>query len=253
MWDWFINFLSGILAGLQGICGDWGLAIVILTVIIRILIMPLMTRSTASSAKMQALQPKLMEIQQRYADDPHRQSEELQKFYAENKFNPLGGCLPLILQMPVFFALFSVTRDHIPVDATLYGFIELGQSPANVMATNGWAAALPYLALVILDGVLTFIPMVLQSRQNSDSEQARQSLIMGGVMSVFILWFAWSINSGVLIYYVTSAVWQVVQQQIVTKRVTEKVKAETEAKLAADAVKVDVVRKERKARPRKKK
>ena len=121
------------------------------------------------------------------------------------------------------------------------------------MATNGWAAALPYLALVILDGVLTFIPMVLQSRQNSDSEQARQSLIMGGVMSVFILWFAWSINSGVLIYYVTSAVWQVVQQQIVTKRVTEKVKAETEAKLAADAVKVDVVRKERKARPRKKK
>ena len=162
MWDWFINFLSGILAGLQGICGDWGLAIVILTVIIRILIMPLMTRSTASSAKMQALQPKLMEIQQRYADDPQRQSEELQKFYAENKFNPLGGCLPLILQMPVFFALFSVTRDHIPVDATLYGFIELGQSPANVMATNGWAAALPYLALVILDGVLTFIPMVLQ-------------------------------------------------------------------------------------------
>ena len=155
--------------------------------------------------------------------------------------------------MPVFFALFSVTRDHIPVDATLYGFIELGQSPANVMATNGWAAALPYLALVILDGVLTFIPMVLQSRQNSDSEQARQSLIMGGVMSVFILWFAWSINSGVLIYYVTSAVWQVVQQQIVTKRVTEKVEAETEAKLAADAVKVDVVRKERKARPRKKK
>ena len=254
MWDWFINFLSGVLAGLQSFCGDWGVAIIILTVIIRLLIMPLMTRSTASSAKMQALQPKLMEIQERYADDPQKQAEELQKFYAENKFNPLGGCLPLILQMPVFFALFSVTRDHIPSDATLLGFIELGQSPQSMMAAQGFSAAIPYIVLVALFGILTFVPMLLQARQAADTEQGRQSMIMGGVMSVFMLWFGWSINSGVLLYYVTSAIWQVVQQQVVTKRVTEKVKAETEAKLAAaEAVKVDVVRKERKPRPRKQK
>ncbi|MGI6754485.1 MAG: YidC/Oxa1 family membrane protein insertase [Atopobiaceae bacterium] len=252
MWDWFITFLSGILAGLQGFCGDWGLAIIILTVIIRLIIMPLMTRSTASSAKMQALQPKIMEIQERYANDPQRQSQEMQKIYAENKFNPLGGCLPLLLQMPVFFALFSVTRDHIPADATLYGVIQLGRSPASIMSEGGWEAAAPYILLVALFGAFTFIPMFLQSRQNSNTDQGRQTLIMGAVMSALMLFWSWNFNAGVLLYYVTSGIWQAIQQQVVTKRVMEKVKADTEAKLANAPVQVDVVRKERKPRPHKK-
>ena len=72
MWDWFINWMTSILAGIESFCGDWGLAVIILTVIIRLLIMPLMTKSTASSAKMQALQPKMQEIQEKYQDDPQR-------------------------------------------------------------------------------------------------------------------------------------------------------------------------------------
>ncbi|MEE0027159.1 MAG: YidC/Oxa1 family membrane protein insertase, partial [Atopobiaceae bacterium] len=94
MWDAFINLLTNILSGIHGFCGDWGLAIIILTLIVRLLIMPLMTRSTRSSAKMQVLQPKMMELQERYADDPETLQREMSKFYAENKFNPLGGCLP---------------------------------------------------------------------------------------------------------------------------------------------------------------
>lgn len=253
MWDWFINFMSWILAGLQSLTGDWGLAIILLTVIIRIIIMPLMTRSTASSAKMQALQPKMMEIQERYQNDPEKQAAELQKFYAENKFNPLGGCLPVLLQMPVFFALFSVTRDHIPEGATLLGWVQLGVSPATMMSQSGFVAALPYILFDVLFGILTFVPMVLQSRNSSMSaEQNQQSMIMGAVMAIFMLWFGWSINTGVLLYYVTSSAWQVVQGQVVTKRVQEKVKAETEEKLKNAPVKVDVVRKARKPRPHKK-
>lgn len=252
MWDWFINFMSDILAGLQSLCGDWGVAIIILTVIIRLLIMPLMTRSTASSAKMQALQPKMMEIQERYKDDPEKQAAELQKFYAENKFNPLGGCLPILLQMPVFFALFSVTRDHIPEGATLLGGVQLGTSPSAMLAQSGFVAALPYILFDVLFGVLTFVPMFLQSRTSTNEEQNRQSMIMGVVMSIFMLWFGWTINTGVLLYYVTSSAWQVVQQQVVTKRVMEKVKAETEEKLKNAPVEVDVVRKARKPRPHKK-
>lgn len=252
MWDWFINFLANILAGLQGLCGDWGLAVIILTVIIRLLIMPLMTRSTASSAKMQALQPKMMEIQERYQNDPEKQAAELQKFYAENKFNPLGGCLPILLQMPVFFALFTVTKSYIPSDATLLGGVQLGVSPAGMMAQGGFVAAWPYILFDVLFGILTFVPMVLQMRNSPNPEQARQSMVMGVVMSIFMLWFGWTINTGVLLYYVTSSVWQVVQQQVVTQRVMDKVKAETEAKLKDKPVEVDVVRKERKPRPHKK-
>lgn len=252
MWDWFINFLASILAGLQSLCGDWGLAVIILTVIIRLLIMPLMTRSTASSAKMQALQPKMMEIQERYQNDPEKQAAELQKFYAENKFNPLGGCLPILLQMPVFFALFTVTKSYIPADATLLGGVQLGVSPSGMMAQGGFAAAWPYILFDVLFGILTFVPMVLQMRNSPNPDQARQSMVMGVVMSIFMLWFGWTINTGVLLYYVTSSVWQVVQQQVVTQRVMDKVKAETEAKLKDKPVEVDVVRKERKPRPHKK-
>ena len=105
MWDWFVNFLTQVLAFLANTCGDWGIAVIILTVIVRLLIMPLMTKSTASTARMQALQPLLQEIQDKYQDDPVRMNEEMRKFQAEHNFNPLGGCLPMFLQMPIFFAL----------------------------------------------------------------------------------------------------------------------------------------------------
>ena len=97
MWDWFIWFLKSVLEFFANTFGDWGLAVIILTVIIRLALTPLTIKSTKSSAKMQALQPKLQEIQELYADDPQKQTEELQKFYSENKFNPLGGCLPVLI------------------------------------------------------------------------------------------------------------------------------------------------------------
>jgi len=252
MWDWFVNLLTDILAGLANFCGDWGLAIIILTVIIRLLVMPLMTKSTASSARMQALQPKMQEIQDKYSDDPARMQEELQKFYSENKFNPLGGCLPVIVQMPVFFALFTVARN-IGADAHFYNIIpSLSQSASGALAADGFAGGFVYIFIVVAFGILTFLPMVMNMK-NMPSEQRGQSLMMGVIMAVMMLWVGWSLPAAVILYYDTSAVWQVVQQKVVTQRVTDKVKAETEAKLADQSVKVDVVRKEHKPRPKKKK
>ncbi len=95
MWDWIVNILFELLKLIQTFAVDWGLSIIILVVIIRLLLTPLMLKSTKSTARMQVLQPKMLEIQERYADDPQRQAEEMQKFYSENKFNPLAGCLPL--------------------------------------------------------------------------------------------------------------------------------------------------------------
>ena len=111
MWDWIVQILLQILRFIQGFASDWGLSIIILTVIVRLILTPLLLKSTKSTARMQVLQPKLMEIQQKYADDPQRQAEEMQKFYSENKFNPLGGCLPLLIQMPILLALFTLLRN----------------------------------------------------------------------------------------------------------------------------------------------
>lgn len=251
MWEWFISFLTSVLSGIEGFVGDWGLAVIILTIIIRLILTPLMAHSTKSTARMQVMQPKLKEIQERYADDPNRQSEELRKVYAEMKFNPLGGCLPLFLQMPVFFGLFSVARD-VPSDASFFGILpSISVSASQVFSSGDFAAAAPYLILVALFGVLTFIPMVLNVSMQ-DSSQRSQTLTMGAVMAVMMLVFGWGVPAAVVLYYVTSALWQVVQQKFITQRVIEKAKADAEAEAAHKPVEVDVVRREKKPRPHKK-
>ena len=251
MWEWFINFLTWVLAGIQGVVGDWGLSVIILTVIIRLLLTPLMAHSTKSTARMQVMQPKLQEIQERYADDPERQAEELRKVYADMKFNPLGGCLPIFLQMPVFFGLFTVARQ-VPADASFYNILpSIAQSAQTVLDTSGIMAAAPYILFDVLFGVLTFIPMIMNVSTQSEAQKS-QTMIMGGVMALMMLWFGWGVPAAVLLYYVTSSLWQVVQQKVITQRVMEKAKAEAEAEAANRPVEVDVVRKEKKARPHKK-
>ena len=251
MWEWFIDFLTQVLAGIEGVVGDWGLAVIILTVIIRLLLTPLMAHSTKSTARMQVMQPKLQEIQERYADDPERQAEELRKMYAEMKFNPLGGCLPIFLQMPVFFGLFTVARE-VPVDACFFSILpSIAQSAQSVLDASGIQAAIPYILFDVLFGVLTFIPMIMNVSTQSEAQKS-QTMIMGGVMALMMLWFGWGVPAAVLLYYVTSSLWQVVQQKVITQRVMEKAKAEAEAEAANRPVEVDVVRKEKKARPHKK-
>ena len=251
MWEWFISFLTSVLAGIEGFVGDWGLAVIILTFIIRLLLTPLMNHSTRSTASMQVMQPKIMEIQERYADDPVRQSEELRKIYAEMKFNPLGGCLPVILQMPVFFALFSVVRD-VPADACFYGILpSISTSVSAVLASSGVVAALPYIIFDLLFGVLTFLPLAMNTA-SQDAAARKQSLWMGGIMALMMVWFGWSCPAAVLLYYVTSSLWGVVQQRVITKRVMEKAKAEAEEAAANRPIEVDVVRREKKPRPHKK-
>ena len=254
MWEWFISFLTSVLSGIEGFVGDWGLAVIVLTVIIRLILTPLMAHSTKSTARMQVMQPKLKEIQERYADDPTRQAEELRKVYADMKFNPLGGCLPIILQMPVFFGLFSVARDISQLDANASFFSilpSISVSCSQMVESGNWAAAAPYLILVALFGVLTFIPMVLNTSMQ-DASQRSQTMTMGAVMSVMMLVFGWGVPAAVLLYYVTSSLWQVVQQKVITQRVVEKAKAEAEAAAASRPIAVDVVRREKKPRPHKK-
>ena len=155
MWDWIVNILFELLKLIQTFAVDWGLSIIILVVIIRLLLTPLMLKSTKSTARMQVLQPKMLEIQERYADDPQRQAEEMQKFYSENKFNPMAGCLPLLIQMPVLFALFTLLRNlpNYFSDGTFSFFNilpDLTTTPSASFA-DGFMVALPALVCLSLD------------------------------------------------------------------------------------------------------
>lgn len=253
MWDWFVRFLYQILDSLAGLTGDWGIAVIVLTVIIRIILVPLMTKSTASSAKMQALQPLMKDIQERYADDPERQAKEMQKFYADNKFNPLGGCLPILLQMPVFFALFTVARQ-VPKTAHFLSILpSLSASAASTLASGGSSAAAIYIFLVLLFGVLTLVPMLMNAG-NTPEEQRNQMIIMGVGMALMMVWVGWGLPAAVILYYNTSAIWQVIQQKLVMQRVMDQVKADMQAKLEAQGIQnnISVVRREYKPRQHKK-
>jgi YidC/Oxa1 family membrane protein insertase len=228
LWMAFKEFIFMVLQQLEGFVGDWGLAIVLLTVLIRLLLTPLTMKQTKSMYELQRIQPKIKQLQEKYKDDKPKQQEELMKFYSENKVNPFGGCLPMLLQMPIFIALFQVlggtvakpglmtkfldslsAAEQIAAKSTLFGTLpDITITPkAMFFSPGGWVAALPYLMLVVLFAVSVWLPQALMPGE-------RQQKMIGAYMAVVMLYFGWISPAGVLIYWVTSSAWGLAQQQL---------------------------------------
>lgn len=106
--DIIYNFMFFLLNLIKGVVGGYALAIIALTALIRVVLWPLNTAQTRSMKKMQELQPKIKALQDRYKGDPQKMQEQLMKFYSENKFNPLAGCLPMLVQLPIFIGLYGM-------------------------------------------------------------------------------------------------------------------------------------------------
>ena len=239
MWDAFKDLIFQIIQFFYNFCGDWGLAIIIVTVIFQ----------------MQKVQPLMKEIQTKYADDPQRQQEEMQKLYAEVKFNPLAGCLPMLLQMPIFMALFQVLSEMgARTEGSTYEFYNLVPSlverPSEAFA-QGFGTFVPYLILMVVFAGATFLPMVLQQMNNKDNAQRKQMVIMSAVMSVFMLWISWGSPAGVLLFWGASSLIGLGQQQI-SMRIMKKRDAEAAETIEVKPIEVDVTRKVKKPRPTKK-
>lgn len=257
MWDIFKDWIFQVIEFFYGFCGDWGLAIIVVTVIFRIIVAPLMHKQAKSSYDMQKVQPKIQELKERFPDDPTRQSQEMQKIYAEMKFNPLAGCLPLLLQMPIFIALFQVLREMGDrVGDASYSFYNL---VPNLVTTpsqafgEGFGTFVPYLILMVVFSGATFLPMILQQMNSSNKQQRNQTLMMGAIMSLMMLWISWSSPAGVLLFWGASSVIGIAQSQLTLAhcRAQDRRKAEEEA-LVVKPIEVNVERKEKKKRPKKK-
>ena len=258
MWDAFKDLIFWGMDVCHNMVGDWGLAIILATLIFRLALAPLMQKQIKSSYKMNKFSPMMQELQEKYADDPQRLSEETRKLYSESGFNPIGGCLPLFLQMPIFIAVFQVLRDEMGWrvgDATAgYNFLniiaDLTVSPVTALS-EGIMTFIPYIILLLLFAGLTFAPMLIQQR-GQKGQQHQQMVIMAVIMTAMMLFIGWSSPAGVLLFWATSSLFGVIQQQVTT-RMLKKEDAETEELVVkAEPVKVDVVRKERKKRPTKK-
>jgi YidC/Oxa1 family membrane protein insertase len=231
IWLELLNALGAVLRLFHdltfGLFGDyaWTVAIVLLTLTVRLVMMPLAVRQFRSMQAMQNLRPQMKKIQQRYkADrgmmrtDPEKyraqrqkQQEELAALYKEHNVNPASSCLPLIAQMPIFIALFSVLRSPTVIPELVRAPFPIGatlQQPANT-------AGIIAITLLVLMGVTTFVQqkqMMGRQAAMADDQQMQQQKMMLYIMPVFLTVLGFQLPVGVLVYWVTTNLWQMGQQ-----------------------------------------
>jgi YidC/Oxa1 family membrane protein insertase len=193
---WLLKFIHSYL-------GNWGLAIIGLTVIVKALFFHLSAASYRSMAKMKKLAPKMAEMKERYGDDRQKMSQEMMKLYKDEKVNPLGGCLPMLIQMPVFLALYWVLMESVELrHAPFYGWI------------NDLSVMDPYYVLPLIYGVTMWFMQKLNP-QPTDPMQARVMQMLPLVFTFMFLWFP----AGLVLYWVTNNILTIAQQYVITKQI----------------------------------
>ena len=202
---------------------------------------------------MQQVQPRTQEIQTLYAGDQVKIQQEMQKLYQETGFNPLAGCLPMLIQMPIFIILFQVLRDKIgqyaggDLSVSFYNILpNLTQTVPDAFNQN-IVYSIPYIVTMVLFIGLSVTPMILQMKQNPQNKN--QMVMMMGIMGIMFTWMAFISPAGVMLYWALSSGFALVQQ-LITQRILKKEAAEKEE--ISRPVKVNVERREKKKRPTKK-
>jgi YidC/Oxa1 family membrane protein insertase len=236
--------LGHTLTWFYGLVGDYGVAIVLLTIAVRILLIPLTIKQIRSMQAMQRLQPEIKRLQQKHKDDRQKLNEETMRFYKENKVNPLSGCLPLLLQMPLFIVLYRLINDlapktaegtvgeprHIPADSELYRALvqEAGKMKSwgmdlaeRATDVHGLGTAWPYyllIAFVVATG--WYQQRQTTARQAADGALNQQAQLMGKIFPIFFGFISLTIPAGVVVYFAASNVWQIAQQAIMFRNKT---------------------------------
>ena len=181
-----------------------------LTFTIRLLILPLTFRSVKSMQKLQVLQPEMKKIQARFKDDRQRMNQEMMKFYQENKVNPLGSCLPLLLQIPFFIALFELLRSERVQGARSRATRASSSSRTSPSTLTGEPLVL---ALMIVLYVGTQLIASVITMVGGDKTQQRIMFALPFVFTIFIINF----EAGLIVYWITTNVWTIGQQLVVRK------------------------------------
>jgi YidC/Oxa1 family membrane protein insertase len=245
MLDPLYQVIGWLLAFFYGLVPNLGIAIILLTVTVMLVLFPLTAKQARSMLAMQEIQPELKKIQAKYKGDRQKLVDEQQRLFQEHKVNPLGGCLPLLAQFPVFISLFQVLRTtykHIPVDSKLFGdlcgahetvkacgaakgfpkhleFLSMDLSVSALDAEGALFSVLPYfvlVALVVLSGYL-------QSRQTQRTTPKgganQQMLIIGKVLPVVFGVISLNFPAGLVVYFFVSNVWRLGQQEVIFRHI----------------------------------
>ncbi len=201
--------LFWLLIKIQSFVTNWGVAIIIITLIVKGAMYPLTKAQYTSMAKMRALQPKMTQLKERFGDDKQKMSQAMMELYRKEKVNPAGGCLPLIVQMPIFLALYWVFLES----------VELRHAPFMLWIQD-LSAQDPFYILPILMGVSMFIMQKMQPMTVQDPMQQKIMQYMPVMFTVFFFWFP----SGLVLYWLVSNIISIVQMKIIFSGI-EKAKA----------------------------
>ena len=232
MLDPLYNAFGAVLAFFYAIIPNEGVAIILLTITVMLVLFPLTAKSARSMLAMQRLQPEIKKLQAKHKGDRQKLNEEMMKLYQENKVNPLGGCLPLVVQFPVFISLFHVLRSTaatVPMGSQLYkdilaakpnGLTFLGMD-LSLKATDSHSSlwvALPYYLLV---GAV-FLTGYLQSRQsqrNTPPGANAQMQMVTKVLPIAFGAFSLFFPAGLVLYFLVSNLWRLGQQELIMRKI----------------------------------
>ncbi len=228
--------IFNVLVSLYHLFGDFALSIIVLTLVIKLVLFPLTLKQLKSMKATQALQPQMQEIRKKYAKDQQGQAVAMQALYKEYGVNPIAGCLPLLIQLPVLYGLFYALRTGLDtnkvsaINAILYPFVGHFTTFPNInlnwfsFINSAWVVPLnhpdPTHILPVLAAVATFVQLRMsqvKTTPGAPTDASMQSMkMMQYIMPVFILFLGWSYPAGLALYWTTSTIFQAVQQYFVT-------------------------------------
>ena len=206
------NFLGIILSFIVNIVNDYAWSIIIFTILVRLCLLPLMIKQIKSTKAMQDIQPKMKEIQEKYKNKPEKQQEEIMKLYKDAKINPIAGCLPMFIQLPILMGLFALLRNPVshgvfPNEAAYHaanhGFLWI----SSVSQTHN-------LSLGILSGISAYF--MQKSMATTDESQAQMMKSMTIVMTAMSFWWGYTYEAGLALYWTMSNIFSIAQYYLVT-------------------------------------
>jgi len=212
---WICKLLLPTLNAIYAVVPNYGVAIIVLTVLVRIVFWPITHKSTEDMKRMASLQPLIAELRVKYKDKPQKLNQELMALYREHKVNPMSGCLPLLVQIPVFFALFTVLRSAIELRFASFLWIKDLSEPERLFEGTRFFAMLPLVdSLNILPLLMTATTVWQQKLTPTTGDPQQQKMMM--LMPIFMLFLFYNMASALVLYWTTSqllAIGQLLWQQ----------------------------------------
>ncbi len=236
MWRWLCYPLVWVLNVFNSLIPNYGVAIILLTILVRLLFWPLTHKSTVGMRKMQEIQPLVKEIQAKYKENPQRLQQEMMKVYRENHVNPMSSCLPMLAQIPVFIALFTVLRSAVELRYAPFLWISDLSEPEALFAS--W---FPFGGLNILPLLMAGLTM-LQSKFSPSTGDNKQQQMMMIMMPLMMLFMFYNFPSALSLYWALSTAFGVAQAWWIHKRGTPGRKKSPDGALDPDSVEMPQTR-----------